>query len=46
MSICSRYERNRQDATARMNQGFLKILQNIGKKRPEVPFDPGPGGSS
>jgi len=40
MSICSRYERNRQDATARMNQGFLKILQNIGKKRPEVPFDP------
>ncbi len=39
MSICSRYERNRQDAAARMNHGFLKILQNLEKKRPEVPFD-------
>jgi len=39
MAVCSRYERNRQDATARMNQGFLKILQNIEKKRPEVPFE-------
>jgi RNA polymerase sigma-70 factor (ECF subfamily) len=40
LSICSRYERNREDATACMNQGFLKILQNIRKKRPEVPFEP------
>lgn len=40
MGICSRYERNRQDATARMNQGFLKILNNLGGKRPEVPFVP------
>lgn len=40
MGICSRYERNRQDATARMNQGFLKILNNLGGKRPEVPFGP------
>ncbi|MBL7951910.1 MAG: sigma-70 family RNA polymerase sigma factor [Flavobacteriales bacterium] len=39
MSICTRYERNRQDSTARMNQGFLKILQNLDKRRPEVPFD-------
>lgn len=39
MSICSRYEPNKQDATARMNQGFLRILQNIGKRRPEVPFE-------
>ncbi|HMC96173.1 MAG TPA: sigma-70 family RNA polymerase sigma factor [Flavobacteriales bacterium] len=39
MSICSRYERNQQDATARMNQGFLRILQNIDKRRPEVPFE-------
>lgn len=39
MSICSRYERNKQDATARMNQGFLRILQNIDKRRPEVPFE-------
>lgn len=38
MSICSRYERNTHDAAARMNQGFLKILQNIGTIKPEVPF--------
>lgn len=40
MSICSRYERNRQDATARMNQGFLKILTHLDERRPEVPFEP------
>jgi RNA polymerase sigma-70 factor (ECF subfamily) len=39
MSICSRYERNKQDAVARMNQGFLKILTNLDKRRPEVPFE-------
>lgn len=40
MSICSRYERNRQDAAATMNQGFLKILQHIGRKPSTAPFDP------
>jgi RNA polymerase sigma-70 factor (ECF subfamily) len=39
MSICSRYERNRQDAAARMNEGFLKVLLNLEKRRPEVPFE-------
>lgn len=39
MGICSRYERDRQEATARMNQGFLKILTNLDQRRPEVPFD-------
>ncbi|MCC6841215.1 MAG: RNA polymerase sigma factor [Flavobacteriales bacterium] len=39
MSICSRYERNRQDAAARMNEGFLKVLLNLDKRRPEVPFE-------
>lgn len=39
MGICSRYERNRQDAIARMNQGFLKILTSLDKRRPEVPFE-------
>jgi RNA polymerase sigma-70 factor (ECF subfamily) len=38
MAICSRYERNRDDALDRVNQGFLKILTNLGKRRPEVPF--------
>jgi RNA polymerase sigma factor (sigma-70 family) len=40
MSICSRYEHNRQDALARLNQGFLKILTNLERRRPEVPFEP------
>ena len=39
MSICSRYEHNRQDASARMNEGFLKVLLNLEKRRPEVPFE-------
>jgi RNA polymerase sigma factor (sigma-70 family) len=39
MAICSRYERNRQDAVARMNQGFFKVLTNLGSRKPEVPFD-------
>ncbi|MBK9420835.1 MAG: sigma-70 family RNA polymerase sigma factor [Flavobacteriales bacterium] len=40
MSICSRYERNRQDASARMNDGFLKVLLNLKNRKPEVPFEP------
>lgn len=40
MSICSRYERNRQDAAALLNHGFLKVLRNLHKRRPEVPFEP------
>ena len=39
MSVCSRYENNRQDAAARMNEGFLKVLTNLSKRRPEVPFE-------
>ena len=38
MSICSRYERNKQDAVARMNQGFLKVLEGLDRIRPQVPF--------
>lgn len=39
MGICSRYERDRQEATARMNQGFMKILTQLDRRRPEVPFE-------
>ena len=39
MSVCTRYERNKQDAVAMMNAGFLKILDRIGERKPEVPFD-------
>ena len=40
MAICTRYERDRQEAAATMNQGFLKILDNIGTRRKEVPVEP------
>lgn len=39
MSVCTRYERNEQDAVAGMNQGFLKVLTNLDKRRAEVPFE-------
>ena len=39
MSVCSRYERNKQDAVSSMNAGFMKILDGIGDRRPEVPFE-------
>ncbi|MEZ4740558.1 MAG: sigma-70 family RNA polymerase sigma factor [Flavobacteriales bacterium] len=39
MGVCSRYTRNRDDAASLMNQGFLKVLRNLGKKRPEVPLE-------
>ena len=39
LSVCKRYERNEQDAVAGMNQGFLKVLTNLEKRRPEVPFE-------
>lgn len=40
MSVCSRYERNEQDVLARVNTGFLKILQNISTRKKDVPFEP------
>ncbi|HEY0978193.1 MAG TPA: RNA polymerase sigma factor [Flavobacteriales bacterium] len=40
MAICSRYEKNLSDAKDRMNQGFLKILENIGNRGNDVPFEP------
>ncbi len=39
MSICSRYERDRQNAMARLNEGFLKILQRLHERREGVPFE-------
>lgn len=39
MSVCTRYERNKQDAVARMNDGFLKILTNLSKRKDHVPFE-------
>lgn len=39
MSICSRYEKNRDDAEALLNQGFLKIVTKLNLYNPDVPFE-------
>src|SRR4051812_34671984 len=38
MSICIRYTKNEDRAKEVLNLGFYKILNNLGKYRPEVPF--------
>jgi RNA polymerase sigma factor (sigma-70 family) len=40
MGVCSRYQRNRDDALALVNEGFLKILQNLRNMADGVPFEP------
>ena len=39
MGVCYRYKNNEADAAAIMNEGFLKILNNLNKYQPEVPFE-------
>ena len=36
--ICMRYMKNREDADAILNIGFLKVLNNLDKYNPEIPF--------
>lgn len=38
MAICRRYHPNKDDAEAILNKAFLKVLDNLKKYRPEVPF--------
>ncbi|MBA2613165.1 MAG: RNA polymerase sigma factor [Bacteroidetes bacterium] len=38
MSICIRYTRNEDKAKEVLNMGFLKIITNLDKYKPEVPF--------
>ena len=38
MSVCSRYHRNDLDSRAVLNEGFLKIISNLDKYGPQVPF--------
>ena len=38
MSICVRYKRDRSEAKAILNQGFLKILMNLDKYDENIPF--------
>jgi len=38
MSICYRYVNSTEDAKEMLNIGFLKILTNLDKYKPEIPF--------
>jgi len=38
MGVCMRYKKDENEAASILNAGFLKILTNINKYRPEVPF--------
>lgn len=38
MSICMRYNKDKDTASEILNMGFLKILKNIGIYNPEIPF--------
>ncbi len=38
ISICLRYTNSREEAKEMLNIGFLKILYNLEKYKPEVPF--------
>jgi len=39
MSICVRYMKDRDEAKDMLNQGFYKILKNLDKYDPSVPFE-------
>lgn len=39
MGVCVRYYNNQEDAVGMLNMGFLKILRNLDKLKPEVPFE-------
>lgn len=39
MKVCYRYAHNEDDAVSLLNHGFLKILNNIEKYKPEIPFE-------
>lgn len=40
MAVCMRYKRDKQEAVAALNDGFLKIVNNLDRyKREEVPFE-------
>ena len=38
MSICMRYNKDKDTASEILNMGFLKILKNISVYKPEIPF--------
>lgn len=38
MAVCLRYRRDESEAAAALNDGFLKILKNLNRYTPDVPF--------
>lgn len=39
MAVCVRYRRDGQEAVSALNNGFLKIVQNLDRYSPEAPFE-------
>jgi len=39
MSVCIRYEKNRSDAEALLNMGFLKIVTKLDRYQTSIPFE-------
>lgn len=39
MGVCMRYHRQEEDAVSAMNMAFLKVLNNLKKKKENVPFE-------
>ncbi|MCI4669987.1 MAG: RNA polymerase sigma factor [Bacteroidia bacterium] len=39
MGVCMRYHRQEEDAVSAMNMAFLKILNNLKKRKDNVPFE-------
>lgn len=39
MGVCTRYKRDPHEAQAMVNTGFLKIVSNLDKYSPKVPFE-------
>lgn len=39
MRICIRYTRSHDDAEDLLNKSFLKVLNNVANRKPEVPFN-------
>ncbi|MFT7603595.1 MAG: hypothetical protein ACI8VT_001163, partial [Saprospiraceae bacterium] len=39
MGVCMRYKKDEDEAASVLNMGFLKVLNNLGKYKPGVPFE-------
>ncbi|MEZ4960741.1 MAG: RNA polymerase sigma factor [Saprospiraceae bacterium] len=39
MGVCVRYRKSEEDAVAMVNEGFLKVVNNLGKYQPDMPFE-------